>query len=222
MIILGLPDIHGSWKKLNKLTNQIAVADLVLLLGDITNFGHKPEMESIVSWVKEINAHCLAVPGNCDHAETEEVLDAMDVNLNGRHKIINNLAFLGLGASLATPFKGTPFEVSETYLEQKLENAINELDPAYPKILVSHQPPYNTTADAVNDDLHVGSHSVRSFIKTHQPMLCFTGHIHEGRGIDSIGKTRIINPSPVYQGYYAHAEIEDSAIKVLEIRSINE
>ncbi len=221
MIILGLPDIHGSRKKLSKLSNQIAAADLVLLLGDITNFGYKPEMESIVAWVREINDRCLAVPGNCDHAETEEVLDALDINLNGKHKIINNLAFLGLGASLETPFKGTPFEVSESYLSGNLNKTLNGLDDGLPKILVSHQPPYNTTADAVNESLHVGSHSVRDFIEEHQPMLCFTGHIHEGRGIDSIGKTRIINPSPVFQGYYAYADVEDT-IKTLEIRSMDE
>lgn len=219
MKILGLPDIHGSRKNLEKLSQQIADADLVLLLGDITNFGHKADMESIVAWVMAINDRCLAVPGNCDHEETESVLDARGINLNGKHTIIDGLSFVGLGASLKTPFKGTPFEVSESYLKQKLEAGISNLHDDLPKILVSHQPPINTTADAVNEDLHVGSTSVREFIEQQQPMLCFTGHIHEGRGIDAIGKTRIINPGPVYQGYYAYAEI-DSDIRALELRTI--
>jgi Icc-related predicted phosphoesterase len=39
------------------------------------------------------------------------------------------------------------------------------------------------------------------------PAVCFTGHIHEGRGVDKIGKTKIINPGPLHHGGYAMAEI---------------
>ncbi len=220
MIILGLPDIHGDTEKLKKLTNEIKSADLVILLGDITNFGHKPEMESIVTWVQNVNEHCLAVPGNCDYPDSEEMLDQLGVNLNGRFRVIDGKAFTGLGASLETPFKGTPFEVSETYLRQQLDKSVFDLDQTLPKVMVSHQPPFNTKADAVNSELHVGSKNVRSFIETYQPLVCFTGHIHEGQGIDAIGSTQIINPGPVYQGFYAYAEIGTS-VEILEIRKIS-
>ncbi len=219
MIVLAFPDIHGRLEKLMKLSSEIANADLVLLLGDITNFGNKSDMRSMVDEVLAINQNCLAVPGNCDQQETEIVLNELGINLNGAHKIINGLAFVGLGASLATPSGGTPFEVTESYMSQKLEAAVVGLDDSHPMILVSHQPPYNTTADAVNPSLHVGSYKVRDFIENNQPMLCFTGHIHEGQGVDTIGKTKVINSGPVFQGNYAYAEISDS-IDLLEIRSI--
>ena len=52
-------------------------------------------------------------------------------------------------------------------------------------------------------------------------MVCFTGHIHEGQGIDSIGKTKVVNPDPLREGGYVLARVEDQ-IEVLEIRGKNE
>ncbi|CAD7778588.1 MAG: hypothetical protein KCCBMMGE_00679 [Candidatus Methanoperedenaceae archaeon GB37] len=31
--------------------------------------------------------------------------------------------------------------------------------------------------------------------------MCLTGHIHEARNIDKIGKTLILNPGTIAQGY---------------------
>ena len=220
MIILGLPDIHGDTETLKKLKAEIKSADLVIMLGDITNFGRRPEMKAMISWIQDLNSQCVAVPGNCDFPETEQELDRLGVNLNGRFKILEGKAFTGLGASLPTPSQGTPFEVSEAYLSKNLERSLVGLDHKLPKILISHQPPLNTKADRVAPGLHVGSQSVRLFIEKVQPLLCFTGHIHEGQGIDQIGRTQIINPGPVFKGFYAYAEIS-SVVETLEIRAIN-
>jgi Icc-related predicted phosphoesterase len=86
-----------------------------------------------------------------------------------------------------------------------------------PLLFVSHQPPYATMNDQVSPGCHVGSKSIRKFIEMHQPLICFTGHIHEGIGIDRIGNARIVNPGPAGTGSYAWAEIEGSTIKKLEI-----
>lgn len=111
--------------------------------------------------------------------------------------------------------------MAESYFEQHLQQAVSNIDTTLPMILVSHQPPYNTKADALPNGMHVGSKSVRNFIEQYQPLVCFTGHIHEGIGIDAIGDCKIINPGPVFKGQYAYAEISDT-IEVLEIRSINQ
>ena len=70
------------------------------------------------------------------------------------------------------------------------------------KILVAHCPPYQTAIDRIHSGLHVGSHSVRSFIETYQPDLCISGHIHEAPGEDTIGRTHLINPGMLAQGGY--------------------
>ncbi len=219
MKIIGLPDIHGDINKINRLKNLISEVDLVILAGDITNFGHRAEMQEMIDLVKGYNQCCITVPGNCDYQETEEVMNETETNLNGKNRIIENKTFVGLGGSLPTPFKGTPFEVPEDYFREKLSAAINGMNDALPMILISHQPPHDTTADGLPNGLHVGSKIIRQFIEKHQPLVCFTGHIHEGKGIDTIGDTKIINPGPVFKGNYAYAEISHQ-VDLIEIRSI--
>jgi len=63
----------------------------------------------------------------------------------------------------------------------------------------------------------VGSKTVREFIKRTQPLICFTGHIHEGIGIDQVGRTKIVNPGPLSAGSYAYAEVTQEGIQALEI-----
>ena len=49
---------------------------------------------------------------------------------------------------------------------------------------------------------HVGSTAVREFIDLYQPDICVTGHIHEAKGEDRIGRTHVLNPGPLSQGGY--------------------
>jgi len=44
-------------------------------------------------------------------------------------------------------------------------------------------------------------------------VLC--GHIHESRGEDTIGASRIVNPGPVASGHYALVEVvEDVSVRL--------
>jgi Icc-related predicted phosphoesterase len=44
----------------------------------------------------------------------------------------------------------------------------------------------------------VGSKAVRRAIETYQPILSLHGHIHESRGVATIGRTVCINPGSEY------------------------
>ena len=88
-------------------------------------------------------------------------------------------------------------------------------------VLITHQPPRETRNDLARGG-HVGSHSIRCFIEQHQPLICFTGHIHEGVGVDTIGETKIVNPGPLRHGGYAVAEITGGQVGALEIRNVRE
>jgi Icc-related predicted phosphoesterase len=70
-------------------------------------------------------------------------------------------------------------------------------------ILMSHVPPYNTLLDTTKTGIHVGSRSVRQFIEEHNVDLVISGHVHEARSIDRLGKTVLVNPGPALQGNYA-------------------
>lgn len=88
-----------------------------------------------------------------------------------------------------------------------------------PKIMVSHNPPINTLNDTLGTGGHVGGKVVREVIETVEPLVCFTGHIHEAAGIDEIGVTKIVNPGPLGTRHYAYLDITDK-VNALEIRKI--
>jgi Icc-related predicted phosphoesterase len=52
---------------------------------------------------------------------------------------------------------------------------------------------------------------VRAFLERVQPRLCVTGHIHESRAVDAIGKTVVINPGPLAAGGYVRIDIDAEA-----------
>jgi len=213
MILAALTDIHGDLGGLEAIDADLAAADLVLLTGDLTHFGRRAAAEEVVSAVRHLNQHVLAVPGNCDHAEVADYLIEQGINLHARHVVMDGIAFVGLGGSLPAPGQ-TPNEYDEQELEAFLVQAAKDLPADTPTVLVAHQPPYDTVADLARIGRHVGSHAVRRFIETYKPLVCFTGHIHEGHGMDTIGSTRIVNPGPFRDGGYAYAQIEGNQVTV--------
>ena len=54
---------------------------------------------------------------------------------------------------------------------------------------------------------HAGSTAVRDFIDDEQPDLVICGHIHEGRGEDLLGKSKIVNCGPSRDGCYALIDV---------------
>ena len=60
----------------------------------------------------------------------------------------------------------------------------------------------------------MGSHALGAFVAREQPDLVLCGHIHEARGEDAVGRSRVVNPGPVADGRYALVEIEDGALDV--------
>jgi Icc-related predicted phosphoesterase len=220
MKLIALPDIHTQLSALETIGEFLSSADLILLVGDLTNAGDVAEARSVVQAVRKFNPNLLAVPGNWDRPEVDAFLSEQDINLNGRFRLIDQIAFVGVGASLPCLIP-TPNEVSEADLETRLNQAVAGLDPQIPKVLVSHQPPFNTLTDLAQSKMHIGSKAIRAFIEIAKPMICFSGHIHESVGIDRIGSTRLINPGPPWQAGLAYAELAEGEIKKLEILSIS-
>jgi Icc-related predicted phosphoesterase len=60
---------------------------------------------------------------------------------------------------------------------------------------------------------NVGSTALRAFIERTQPAVVFCGHIHEGRGVEQIGRTTVVNCGPAAAAMYAVAEF-GSAVQV--------
>jgi uncharacterized protein len=216
--ILALPDIHAAVHHMRYLTKAFAAADVVVLAGDMT-IGLRHDLTLLLETIRQTNPNILAVCGNHDAHKMDAYLVEEGVSIHGTHRMINDVAFLGCGGAL--PFVGG-YVFTEDQYEQILKDAVAGLAPQTSKILVSHQPPHKTRLDRTYFGNHVGSKSIRQFIEETQPLICFTGHIHEAFGIDKLGKTHLINSGPIMgTNRYAYAEIEDGTVKTIELRKAN-
>ncbi len=204
MKILAISDIHGRINYDKRIIDVLSSVDLIVVSGDITNFGGKKEATDVLNAIKDFNSNMLAVPGNCDQYEVLDVLKSESINLHGEVKEYKGLIFFGIGGSGYTPFK-TPQEYSDGEIE-KILSTYKKHDGK--NIFVSHAPPFNSKVDKTLMGMHVGSKHIRDFIEKNQPDLCLCGHIHEGQGIDNIGKTIVVNPGP-FPKYYATITITD-------------
>jgi uncharacterized protein len=216
--IIALPDLHEGAILIDLIAEPLAGADLVLLVGDLTNSGRASAAAEVVNAVQKYNRRILAVPGNWDRKDVGSFLTQEAINIHRRSEIREGMAFIGVGGSLIH-FGLSATEYTEAQLKEFLAEAVSNLPPELPKILVSHQPPAGTLNEVARNGTRLGSKSVRAFIEQYQPLICFTGHIHEGQGIDTIGRTKVVNPGPLWEGAYAYAEVNGD-IEALEIRKI--
>lgn len=219
MNILAIADIHGRAGNLSRMEDEIEWSDVIVLTGDVTNFGGRVEAERILEPLVRRGVTLIAVPGNCDYPEVSQYLSELGANVDGAHKEVSSVPFLGLGGSLPGPGT-TPNELSESEISSVLASAAQGLRDLGSAILVSHQPPIDSEADRLPSGEHVGSRAVRDFIEERQPMICFTGHIHESRGIGPLNATQVVNPGPLGSGYYAAAKI-DNGLEMLELRQLS-
>ena len=216
MILLALTDIHDDIAGIPQIAADLEAADVVILAGDLTNFGHKPAAERVIQAVTRFARRVLAVPGNCDYPDITAYLNDLGLSLHGHCETIDGVNLVGVGGSLPAPGT-TPFEFSEAELARILAKAMGGLESQLPLVLVAHQPPFRTRRDQIRTGEHVGSNAIRSFIEEYRPLICFTGHIHEAAGIDMLDRTRLVNPGPFGKGGYAYAEL-DNEVHQLEIR----
>jgi len=208
--IIGFGDIHmdpGAVENIPALNS----ADLIIVTGDITNYGFSLDAGKVMNRLLAINSNILAVAGNLDQPEVARYLMDNGMSLHGMGRIVNGLSIMGLGGSNYTPFN-TPYEFSEQELADQLTLGFSQVGDAKNFILVSHAPPLQTKTDRLVNGKHVGSSAVRTFIEEKQPPLCLTGHIHESMGQDYIGRTLVLNPGMVKDGGYIEILYENGEL----------
>ncbi len=200
MKLLVLSDIHGSDTGLMTTIElgQRHNPDLVVVCGDITNFGPPTWAED---YLNRIPFPTLAIPGNCDPVGLEEIFEkTRAIDLHRKKRAISGLTFVGMGGSDHTPYN-TPFEFGDHTFKKWL-------DPIMEKnaVIVSHAPPYGAV-DRNFAGRHRGSRSLRKLVDRWKPILVLCGHIHEARGIEMIGETVCVNPGPAKEGNAALVEL---------------
>jgi len=206
-----MSDVHGDVSHLGDFAEDLAAADVVVVAGDVTQFGRTEAARRVMEAVRERARRVLAVGGNCDHPDVEEYLEGEGLSLHGMSRVVEDITFLGAGMSLPCP-GATPNETTEQGLAHCLELASRGVAPEARVVVVSHEPPRDTVADLASSGRHVGSRSVREFLERTRPLACFTGHIHESRGVGLLGPTTVVNPGPQARGFYALARIDGDEV----------
>ncbi|MCC7571790.1 MAG: metallophosphoesterase family protein [Candidatus Methanofastidiosum sp.] len=214
MDICVITDIHGKKSSLKNFFNSIDIQkfDLLLCCGDITSFGGEMEAKEILDLIPDITFY--SVFGNCDRTDVNDYLISKNFSLHEKEFKIKDYTIGGFGGSNKSPF-GTPSE----YEEDQIMTGLSKLS-FKNMILVTHAPPYNTKLDKIGNNKSIGSTSVRTIIEKRQPVVAISGHVHESRAVDIIGKTQLLNPGPLKDGYYGIVEIDEKEVKV-ELKEID-
>lgn len=168
---------------------------------------------------------CILMPGNDDPDFIDSILDGASHIQNGANKVLKlkDYEVLSLPYSIPSPFKYAR-DITEEELADKIDALASTVTNMDRCIFNIHIPPYDTDCDLgviYNEDLspvmdggelamdHIGSKAVRAAIEKYQPLVALGGHIHECRGISTIGRTICINPGSDYdQGSLKGALIE--------------
>lgn len=188
--------------------------------------------ETLASWLdlaeERLGPSGLKViftPGNDDEWEVDEVLhrsrfveapEGRVTRVGERHEM------LSLGWANETPWD-TPRECSEPELAEKIRVLAEQIEDMDNAIFNIHVPPYGTGLDSAPELedgaskvkrggsmlMPVGSTAVRDAILEYQPLLSLHGHIHESRGVQTLGRTVAINPGSSYSDWTLQGVIVD-------------
>lgn len=210
MIALLLTDMHGRTHVLEKILASAGGFDMILVSGDLTDFGDSKKALEMVGALKKPGKPVFAVPGNCDPKEVLETLEKEGVSVHGKKVILGGFVFAGFGGSNPTPFD-TPFEMPDGALGEGINSACVGVGNEN-LVLITHAPPKNTVFDLLPNGAHAGSEAVRTAIETHKPAFLFCGHIHEGVGAGFVGKTLVANPGPALAGHWGVADLSSKKV----------
>jgi uncharacterized protein len=208
MIILAISDIHGAFDRLATLPRRCREADLVLLAGDVTDFGGAVEARRALTALDWARGRIAAVPGNCDKQAARSALEEDGVSADGLLVEIGGALVAGSGGSpLRTGM--TPYERRDRDIADSLRACLAGVDGASgkPLVVLTHAPPKGTGADE-RKGASQGSAALKEALESISPSLWICGHIHESPVARLVGRSLVVNPGPLHDGRYALIRLE--------------
>lgn len=208
MEILALSCIHNDIENMFSLVDQMGKRsfDAIVFPGDFTDanlpkgFTRVDIAKIVIAELETLGKPVVCVPGSWDK-DVISYLEKKGVSVHGRGKMVNGVGFYGYGGA-RTPFN-TIFEPSDGEIELGLIKGFEDVKDAPMKVQLTHMPPARTAIDRIPSGAHVGSEAVRRFIETRRPDVAVSAHIHEAKGVDDLGKTTLVNPGRLPEGYGA-------------------
>ena len=226
--ILAISDVHGEENEnLYTYLNNNDI-DLVLILGDITNFGPLDFVETFINKVADCDVDVIAIPGNCDPKGICNAINEVSFCLHNNIIAYGDAILFGYGGSNETPFN-TPGEIQDNKIYGDVFELLANYDYVYNdkvpkvKILVTHAPPYNTEVDKIESGEHVGSQGILKSIHEFEPEINLCGHVHEAKSLSKIGfTTDVANPGMLKDNGAVLIDVKDGSNYDISIISLDE
>ena len=185
MKILAASDIHGNEEAVEKLAKDSEKADLVVIAGDISDFGETPK--GMIGPFLKKGKKVAFVMGNHEAPGTDELLveEYKITNIQKYSFIVDDVGFFGCGgANIGMNF------MSEEQMHYYLSMGFKYIQNAKKKIMVTHVHPAGSKIEKFS---FPGSEAVTHAIYQFKPDIHICGHIHEMEGFEEqIGKTKVI------------------------------
>jgi Icc-related predicted phosphoesterase len=201
MRIAATADLHYSAQTLGVLKSQLAgvrdEADVLVVAGDLTNFGRPEEMEPLVNVLVRLRIPIVAVLGNHDYecGKEEELIRMMTSEgikvLDGTGYERNGVGFAGtkgfvggFGRGVLTAF-GEPeikaFVKASIDEAMKLERAMSQLRTDR-RVVVLHYAPIAATIAGEAPEIYpyLGSSRLAEVVDRHGADFIVHGHAHHG------------------------------------------
>jgi len=207
MRIAATADLHFSPQSYDRIRDQMGrvrdQADLLIIAGDLTNYGRPPEMESLLNALVRIRVPVVAVLGNhdCESNQEDELIRMMTAEgikvLDGTAYERDGIGFAGtkgflgvVGRGVLTAFGEQPVKVFvQAGIDEamKLERALSLLR-TEKRVVVLHYAPIAATVQGEPAEIYpyLGSSRLAEVVDRHGANLVFHGHAHHG---SSEGKT---------------------------------
>ena len=202
MRIAATADIHFTPQSYDHVREPLSrvreEADVLVIAGDLTNYGKTDEMHSLLNGLVRLRLPIVAVLGNHDYESGQEqelikmlttegikVLDGSSYERDGVG-FAGTKGFLGgFGRGVLTAFgekEVKAFVQASLDEAMKLERALTML--RTPKIvIVTHYAPVAETVRGEPQEIwpYLGSSRLAEVIDRHQAVLAFHGHAHHGK-----------------------------------------
>jgi hypothetical protein len=189
MRLVAVADLHGRAARLDRLADTVARLrpDAVVVAGDVTAYLHP---DPVIARLGRLPVPVLVVRGNSDLPVVGRLLDhyAATTHLHLRAVTVGGVRVVGVSGTLPVPF-ATRLGLREAATLRGLEPLV---DPG--TVLVAHPPPRGTLDEAFGR-FHAGSAALRDLVLAREPAVLLCGHIHERRGVATLGRTLVVNCS---------------------------
>jgi uncharacterized protein len=236
MRIAAIADLHFTPQSYDHIREPLGrvreEADVLVIAGDLTNWGRPEEMESLLNALVRLRIPIVAVLGNHDYESGQES-DLMRLMTSEGIKVLDGAGYEregvgfagtkgflgGFGRGVLTSF-GEPaikaFVQAGVNEALKLERALLQVQQAEKRVVVLHYAPIPETLVGEPPEIfpYLGSSRLAEVVDRHGAALVFHGHAHHGRL-----EGRTPGGTPVYNVSLALLQVQDPPLvyRVFEV-----